>query len=245
MATIKKTTKVKNPTPVKKGVGTTVKKTVTTPTKTKEDTLSASLYTPAGVSAGKEKLPKEVFGVHINLQIIAQAVRVYRANQREGSASTKTRGEVAGSTRKIYKQKGTGKARHGGIRAPVFVGGGIVFGPRPRDYAKNLPQVMRVQALTSALSYQQKEGRIVIIEKTNAVEPKTAAAAKGLARMEVIKPVLIVVHDAHSPFVKAVRNIKNVTTVPAALVTTYDVVTHKTLCMTKESIEILAKRIEK
>lgn len=245
MATIKKATKVKKTAPIKKGVAAVVKKIVATPTKTKEDTLSASLYTPAGVSAGKEKLPKEVFGVHINLQIIAQAVRVYRANQREGSASTKTRGEVAGSTRKIYKQKGTGKARHGGIRAPVFVGGGIVFGPRPRDYAKNLPQAMRAQALTSALSYQQKEGRIVVVEKTNDVVPKTAVAAKGLTKMGIITPVLIVVHDAHSPFVKAVRNIKNVTTVPAALVTTYDVVTHKTLCMTKESIEILAKRIEK
>jgi large subunit ribosomal protein L4 len=236
---------VKKTAPIKKGTAAVVKKTVATPTKTKEDTLNASLYTPGGVSAGKEKLPKEVFGVHINLQIIAQAVRVYRANQREGSASTKTRGEVTGSTRKIYKQKGTGKARHGGIRAPVFVGGGIVFGPRPRDYTKNLPQAMRTQALTSALSYQQKEGRVVVVEKTNDVQPKTSIIAKGLVQMGIITPVLIVVHDAHSPFVKAARNIKNVTVVPAALVTTYDVMTHKTLCMTKESIAILSKRIEK
>jgi len=228
MATIKKTTKKKKTTSVKK-----------------EDALSASLYTPAGVSAGTEKLPKEVFGQPVNLQIIAQAVRVYRANQREGSAATKTRGEVTGSTRKIYKQKGTGRARHGGIRAPIFVGGGIVFGPRSRDYSKNLPQAMRSRALVSALSHQQKEGRIVVVAKTNDVQPKTSIIAKGLARMAVTKPVLIVVHDAHSPFVKAVRNIKNVTIVPAAQVTTYDVVMHKTVCMTKESIEVLSKRIEK
>ena len=228
MATVKKTTKKKK-----------------TPVVKKEDAMSASLYTPAGVSAGMEKLPKEVFGVPINLQIIAQAVRVYRANQREGSASTKTRGEVAGSTRKIYKQKGTGRARHGGIRAPIFVGGGIVFGPQTRDYSKNLPQAMRVLALTSALSYQKKEGRIVVVEKTNDCKPKTSIVAKGLVNMGIITPVLIVVHDAHSPFVKAVRNIEHATIVPAALVTTYDIVTHKTICVTKESIEILSRRVKR
>lgn len=222
----------------------TIKKKKTTSVK-KEDTLSASLYTPAGESVGIEKLPKEVFGTPINLQIIAQAVRVYRANQREGSATTKTRGEVAGSTRKIYKQKGTGRARHGGIRAPIFVGGGIVFGPRTRDYSKNLPQAMRSRALVSALSYQQKEGRVVVIEKTNDVQPKTSIIAKGLTRMVVTKPVLIVVHDAHSPFVKAIRNIEKVTIVPAAQVTTYDVVMHKTVCMTKESIEVLSHRVKR
>jgi large subunit ribosomal protein L4 len=236
MATTKKTSTVKKTTATKKVVSSVVKK---------DDVMSASLYTPTGESKGMEKLPKEVFGVHINLQIIAQAVRVYRANQREGSASTKTRGLVTGSTRKIYKQKGTGRARHGGIRAPIFVGGGIVFGPQTRDFSKNLPQAMRVQALTSALSYQQKEGQVAVVEKTNDVEPKTSVVAKGLVQMGLTKPVLIIVHDAHSPFIKAIRNIKHVDVVPAALVTTYDVVTHKTLCVTKESIEILSKRIEK
>ncbi|KKR00985.1 MAG: 50S ribosomal protein L4 [Microgenomates group bacterium GW2011_GWB1_40_9] len=234
MATIKKTTKVKKITATKKAVA---------PASKKEVALSASLYTSVGISAGKEKLPKEVFGVKINLQIIAQAVRVYRANQREGSATAKTRGEVTGSTRKIYKQKGTGRARHGNIRAPIFVGGGIVFGPRIRDYSKNLPQSMRSLALASSLSYQQKEGRIVVIEKTNDCKPKTSIIAKGLVKMGVLNPVLVVVHDTHSPFVQAIRNIEKVTFVPASQVTTYDVVTHKTICITKESIEILLKRV--
>ncbi len=228
MATITKTTKKKKTTSVKK-----------------EDVLSASLFTPTGESAGRQKLPKEIFGQPINLQIIAQAVRVYRANQRGGSASTKTRGEVAGSTRKIYKQKGTGRARHGGIRAPIFVGGGIVFGPRPRNYSKNLPQAMRSRALVSALSYQQKEGRVVVVEKTSDVEPKTSVVAKGFVRMKIIKPVLTIIHDARSPFVKAVRNIQNVTIVPAALVTTYDIMANKTLYITKESIEILSRRVKR
>jgi large subunit ribosomal protein L4 len=237
MAIIKKTT-----TTVKK---TTSIKKVVSPIEKKQDALSASVFTPSGESVGVEQLPKEVFGKPVNLQIIAQAVRVYRANQREGSATTKTRGEVAGSTRKIYKQKGTGKARHGGIRAPVFVGGGIVFGPQIRDYSKNLPQAMRNLALISALSYLQKERRIIVVEQSNDVKPKTSVVAKGFGRMGVVTPVLIVVHDAHSPFVKAVRNIDKAMIVPAALVTTYDLVTHKTLCITKESIEILSKRIGK
>lgn len=234
MATTKKVTKVKKGAATKKAV---------TPVGKKEDTLSASLYTPTGESKGTEKLPKEVFGAPINLQIIAQAVRVYRANQREGSATTKTRGEVEGSTRKIYKQKGTGRARHGGIRAPIFVGGGIVFGPQIRDYSKNLPQAMRGLALVSSLSYLQKEGRIVVIAKTDGAEPKTSIVAKGLVKMGVHKPVLMIVHDTHSPFVKAIRNIEKVTFIPASQVTTYDVVTHKTICLTQESIEILSKRI--
>ncbi len=146
-------------------------------------------------------------------------------------------------SRKIYKQKGTGRARHGNIRAPIFVGGGIVFGPRIRDYSKNLPQSMRSLALASALSYQQKEGRIVVVEKTNDCEPKTSIIAKGLVKMGVLKPVLVIVHDTHGPFVKAIRNIEKVTFVPASQVTTYDVVTHKTICLTKESVEIVLKRI--
>jgi len=245
MATTKKTTSVKKTTRVKKSVDLAAKKAVGTTKKVKDDSMSASLYTPTGESKGVEQLPKEVFGTPVNLQIIAQAVRVYRANQREGSAHTKTRGEVEGSTRKMYKQKGTGRARHGGIRAPVFVGGGIVFGPRTRDYSKNLPQAMRSQALTSALSYQQKDGNIVVIEKTNACEPKTTIVVRGLVKMGIVTPALVIIHDAHSPFIKAIRNINKVTFVGASQVTTYDIVTNKTICITKESIEILSKRIEK
>jgi len=109
------------------------------------------------------ELPKELFGAKINSVLMAQAVRVYLANQRLGTASTKTRGEVDGSTRKIYRQKGTGRARHGGIRAPIFVKGGIAHGPKPRDYSLLLSKNMRIAALRSALSAKVKAGEVAVI----------------------------------------------------------------------------------
>src|SRR5207248_616028 len=97
-------------------------------------------------ASGKVSLPKEIFAETVNKKLLAQAVRVYLANKRQGNASTKTRGEVEGSTRKIYRQKGTGNARHGSIRAPIFVKGGIVHGPRPRDFSLGLSKKMRRKA---------------------------------------------------------------------------------------------------
>src|SRR5258708_225116 len=117
-------------------------------------------YTPVSVDvigvdgkvSGKVSLPGEMFGEKVNKTLLAQAVRVYLANQRQGNASTKTRGEVDGSTAKIYRQKGTGRARHGSKRAPIFVKGGLVFGPKPRDFSLALPQKMKRKALFGALS---------------------------------------------------------------------------------------------
>src|SRR5581483_3879222 len=124
--------------------------------------LSASVYDLKGKAIGRVTLPSEVFGVEENPHLLAQAVRVYLANQRQGTVSTKTRGEVQGSTRKIYRQKGTGRARHGGIRAPIFVHGGIVFGPKPREFSLSMPQKMRRLALFTALSGKVKDGELKI-----------------------------------------------------------------------------------
>ena len=96
------------------------------------------IWSVKGEKTGRISVPKDVFGAPYNIQLVSQAIRVFRINQQEGSAGTKTRGMVEGSTRKIYRQKGTGRARHGGIRAPIFVGGGIVFGPQPKDIHKNV-----------------------------------------------------------------------------------------------------------
>ena len=103
-------------------------------------TVSVNVVGIDGKISGKIALPGEIFGEKVNKALLAQAVRVYLANQRQGNASTKTRGEVEGSTRKIYRQKGTGRARHGSVRAPIFVKGGIVFGPKPRDFSLDMPK---------------------------------------------------------------------------------------------------------
>src|SRR3990170_6251019 len=126
-----------------------------------------------GKTKSKIQLPKELFGAKVNKALLAQAVRVYLANQRTGNAATKTRGEVEGSTRKIYRQKGTGRARHGAIRAPIFVGGGIVFGPRPHDFHLDFPKKMKRRALGSALTSKLGSGDVIVVSGLSDLEPKT------------------------------------------------------------------------
>ena len=119
---------------------------------TSAKSVSAPLFDLAGKSTGTVSLPGELFNIPNSPQLLAQYVRVYLANQRQGTASTKTRSEVTGSTRKIYKQKGTGRARHGANKAPIFVGGGIAFGPRPQDHTLSLTKKQRTKALLMTLS---------------------------------------------------------------------------------------------
>lgn len=171
-------------------------------------------------------LPAEVFGVKVNKQLLAQAVRVYLANQRLGTAKTKTRGEVAGSTRKIYQQKGTGRARHGGIRAPIFVGGGVVSGPRPHDFSLSMPKKMRKQALFQALSSKKAENGIKFVKGLEAVEAKTKAMAAVLKKigMSGKSSMVVVPADAKAEAVsRGIRNIAGVTLMPINQLTAYEV----------------------
>ena len=242
MATVKKPA-VKKVTADKKAVAPVA---VTEKTETKKSSdLVASVFSVTGEKISSLTLAKELFGVAVNTTLLAQAVRVFLANQREGTASTKTRGEVEGSTRKIYKQKGTGRARHGAIRAPLFVGGGIVFGPRPRDYSLVLPQAMRVEALKSALSQKQKTGNIVVVEDAAHAEPKTKIVANGLTAMGLSRTILIVTDDMHGNYVRAAKNLEHVDVIPAAQVHAYAVFSHKYICITKEALKILENRISK
>lgn len=180
-------------------------------------------------------LPKELFGAKVNEQLIAQAVRVYLANQREGSAKTKTRGEVEGSTRKIYRQKGTGKARHGSIRAPIFVGGGIVFGPLTRDYRLKLTKAMKRVSLISALS--SKKSDTVVLEHLDNVEPKTKQVSTLLSNNGLSQNVLLVVPGQASLLKRAARNLRNVDCIEARNLNPYAVLTHKKVVFTKKSLK--------
>ena len=193
-----------------------------------------------GKAAGSVTLPAHVFGAKINRQLMAQAVRVYLANQRGGHASTKTRGEVEGSTRKIYKQKGTGKARHGGIRAPIFVGGGIVFGPRPRDYSLSFPQKMRKVALASALSEQLKKQNIIVVSGLSDVK-KTKIVASMLTAVGATRRTLLVTPKESAVVVRAGRNIEGVDILPVSDLNTYSVLMHSKLVFMKEAIGELKK----
>lgn len=220
---------------------TLVKKPAVAKAKAGEAGIRVSVVGVDGKSAGSITLPAEFFGQKPNSQLIAQAVRVYLANQRVGHASTKTRGMVEGSTRKIYKQKGTGRARHGAIRAPIFVGGGIVFGPLPRDYSLKFPQKMKRAALASALSSQLSAGNIVIVSGFSNLKPKTKLMASALNAVGRTKNTLLVVSQDADMVARAARNIKGIDIVPVTDMHTYGVMTHGKIVFMKEALTALKK----
>src|SRR3989344_4209607 len=139
----------------------------------KSGSLTVPVYEISGKEKGSLSLPKEAFSVDVNKALLAQAVRVYQSNQRQGTASTKTRGEVVGSTRKIYRQKGTGRARHGDIKAPICVHGGVAHGPRVTDFHAHMSQKMRRKALFVALSDKLQTEKIKVVNSFDGVTPKT------------------------------------------------------------------------
>jgi len=197
--------------------------------------------------AGKKKetleLPKEIFGAKVNEKLLAQAVRVYLVNQRQGTASTKTRGEVAGSTRKIYRQKGTGRARHGSIKAPIFVGGGIVFGPRPRKFELKLSKQMRKKALFSALSQKFIDQKISVVDPEGA-NGKTKELASLLKNLNLLTKkerdnLVLYVSDSNLSTKRAARNIRGVTVRGAQSINTYEVLANKHLVFEKSAVSNL------
>ena len=214
--------------------------------------MTTDVFDAKGKVVGSIKLPEEVFGAKVNKLLMAQAVRVYLANQRKGTASTKTRAEVQGSTRKIYRQKGTGRARHGAIRAPIFVHGGIVFGPKPRDYSLALPSKMKRLALYSALSSKVKERAITIASEFEKLSPKTKAMVETLHNLKldkgknilVVLPSLLTQKEEVQKLEnlrRAARNIEGVTLRFANQLTCYDVLSSRQLLFVEKAIEGVQK----
>jgi len=234
--------KVKAPAKAKDVEKKSVKKTEKpTPTKLASEFhgLTATVVGVDGKAAGHMTLPAEVFGQKENKQLVAQAVRVFLANQRAGSANTKTRGEVEGSTRKIYRQKGTGRARHGGIRAPIFVGGGITFGPQAHDFSMTMPEKMRRKAVCSALSSQLTAGNVVIVDGLESLKPKTKEMAKALRAVAGDVSVLLLVTKDDPGVLRSARNIESVDIMHAANVNTYEVLSHKKVVFMKDAVSQL------
>ncbi len=200
-----------------------------------------------GVSKGNMTLPVEIFGTNPNKNLIAQAIRVYLANQRQGNASTKTRGEVTGSTRKIYRQKGTGRARHGANKAPIFVGGGVAMGPRPHDFSLKFPTKMKRAALISALSEKAQGGSIKVVD--GEFSGKTKEVAKLMKTLELTKKgktnrVLLVV-DKNENAARGAHNIGGLEIETASTLSTYGVVVNHNIVFLKNAVSELEKRLAK
>lgn len=208
---------------------------------TKSKGLSTEVYDIKGAKTGTLTLPEQYFAAKINKQLIAQAVRVYLANQREGSASAKTRGQVEGSSRKIFKQKGTGNARHGNIRAPIFVGGGKALGPVPHSFRLELPKKMKTRALSSALTHQYNEGSIKIVENMIKLELKTKAFVQLLNKIDITGKTLVLLAKDELVIRRAMRNITHVDVLPVSDVNTYAIMHHKHILFTKEAVQELSK----
>ena len=193
-----------------------------------------------GRAVGKVSLPVMLEGP-VNSAVLWQAVRMYLANQRQGTADTKTRGEVRGGGKKPWKQKHTGRARAGSIRSPLWRGGGIVFGPHPRDYRYQLPQQLRRKALVESLKAKMEDNDLIALESLEPLEPKTKALAKVLKSFGFEGPVLFVVDRPSPMLARIARNLVRVEIKPAQDVTCYDILSHSKVVVTSEGLKQLQK----
>lgn len=195
-----------------------------------------ALYDMSGAQIGEVELNQEVFGITPNEAVLHDFVRMQLANKRVGTASTKTRAEVRGGGKKPWRQKGTGRARVGSTRNPVWTKGGVAFGPKPRDYSFRLPRKVRRLALKSALSSKVIGNNIIVVDKLDFDEPKTKMMVQVLESLKVGKKTLVVTADGDSNVVKSARNIPGVKPLRVDFINVYDLLNHETLLITKDAV---------
>jgi len=197
--------------------------------------VQVPVYSLRGEVVEHIEISDYVFNAPLNEAVLHQAVVRQQANARQGTASTKTRSEVKGSTRKLFRQKGTGFARAGSRRSPLRRGGGIVFGPKPRDYHQAMPKKMRQLALRCALSAKARDEELKVIAELK-VEPKTKQMAEILAALGADSSALVVTPEPQETVVRAARNLKGIKTIPANLLNVLDILSHKTVLMTVSAV---------
>jgi large subunit ribosomal protein L4 len=190
----------------------------------------------SGAQVGELELNDSVFGIEPNQAVLYDFVKMQMANKRVGIASAKTRAEVRGGGRKPWRQKGTGRARVGSTRNPIWTGGGVVFGPHPRDYSYKLPRKVRRLAMRSALSTKVKEQSIIVVDELSFEEPKTRLMVETLKTLNAGKKTLVVTADADDNVTKSARNIPGVKQLPADFINVYDLLHYDTLLITKDAV---------
>ncbi|MBI2992281.1 MAG: 50S ribosomal protein L4, partial [Deltaproteobacteria bacterium] len=183
-----------------------------------------------------------IFGVKTRPHLLHQAVAMQLGNRRAGTASTKTKGFVRGGGKKPWRQKGTGRARAGSNRSPLWVGGGTIFGPQPRDYSYRLPKKARREALLSALSLKNRDGKIIVLDKLEMAEAKTKLMRKMLEDLQVEK-ALIVIAQSDEKVQRAAQNLPNVKVLRAEGVNVYDLLRYEHLILTEGSLKLLEERL--
>lgn len=203
-----------------------------------------ALYNQSGAQVGEIELAEQVFGIEPNVHVLHQAVLLQQASQRQGTHATTNRALVRGGGRKPWRQKGTGRARQGSIRAPQWVGGGVVFGPTPRKYGFTLPKKVRRLAIKSALSSKVKENEIIVLDALSLAAPKTKEFVNVLNNLKVDRKALVVIGEMNDTLALSTRNIPGVKLVSAAGINVLDVLGHDKLIITKDAVakveEVLA-----
>ena len=197
----------------------------------------------SGKAVGEIDLSDTVFDATVNEAVLYDVLKAQLASKRKGAASAQTRAEVTATSRKLYKQKGTGNARHGSRRAPIFVGGGTVHGPKPRDFGYRPPRKMRLGALKGALSLKLREGKLQVVDNFELAEIKTKKLVEVLGKLKVDESALIV--DGENDKLRlSARNLQNHSVLPPEGVNLYDLLRHEHLVLTQTAVEALEARCQ-
>ena len=194
-----------------------------------------AVYKMDGAESGQIELNDNIFGVEVNVHVMHEAVVAHLANCRQGTQSAKTRAEVRGGGKKPYRQKGTGRARQGSIRSPQWVGGGVVFAPKPRDYAKKMNKKARRLAIRSALTTRVQDNKLIVLENLDLEQIKTAAMQQVLNNFKLDK-ALVVLNGENTNVTLSDRNIPDVKTVRADMINVYDILKYENFVATKDAI---------
>ncbi|MBY0277075.1 50S ribosomal protein L4 [Candidatus Binatia bacterium] len=206
--------------------------------------MRASLRGADGGSKGDITLPG-LFGEKPREHLVYEVVHMQQASRRAGTHATKTRGFVSGGGAKPWRQKGTGRARSGSNRSPIWAGGATVFGPQPRDYSYRVPAKARRVALRSVLADRQRNGALTVVDRIELAEPKTKRVVEMLGALGLSGSVLIISKDENIALERAARNLKSVKVLRSAGVNVYDVLKHQHVLLTQEAVQALAERLEK
>lgn len=203
--------------------------------------MQIPVYNLSGEEVRQIEVSDAVFAVPFNEAVVHQVMVGLQANARQGTSSTKTRANVHGSTRKLYRQKGTGYARAGSRKSPLRRGGGVTFGPHPRDFRQDIPRKMRRLALKCVLSAKVGDGELKVLDGFDFTEPKTRKMAEALAALGIESSALIVTQEPEENVIKSARNLPEIKTIPANVLNTLDILSYKTLLMTEAAVRIAEK----
>jgi large subunit ribosomal protein L4 len=198
--------------------------------------VQVPVYSLTGEVVEQIDLSDQVFAIPLNEGVLHQAMVRQRANARQGTHSTKTRGEVSGSTGKMFRQKGTGSARAGSRRSPLRRGGGIIFGPKPRSYRQAMPKKMRQLALRCALSAKARDKELKVLKELKLEEPKTKKMMEILTALGVDSTALVVTPEPENNIIKSARNLQGIKTMPANLLNVIDILSHKMLLISVTAV---------